>query len=241
MLADNDCNLTPQGLKIPPPPWLVADVAAGGLLAIAGIGLGFLTLVLLIGENRSDSALVINVSFAFVAASLLLSSWLFGPAKHGVSIVSLGLRIPTPPGASVWLLPILVWVAVLTFNGLYGVVVTEMGWDSLEPPDLPFDTYGAGSLVITGLLVIVLGPFAEEVFFRGFVMAGLARRWGPVVGIVASSLLFSLAHGSVALIVPIFVAGSLLGWLYLRTGSLWGSIMVHMAQNAVAFTATIVI
>ena len=239
MLADNDCNHTPQGMKIPPPPWLVADVAAGGLLAIAGIGLGFLTLVLLIGENRSDSALVINVSFAFVAASLLLSSWLFGPARHGVSIASLGLKIPTRPGA--WLLPILVWAAVLTFNGLYGVVVTEMGWDSLEPPDLPFDTFGAGSLAITGLLVIVLGPFAEEVFFRGFVMAGLARRWGPAVGIVASSLLFSLAHGSVALIVPIFVAGALLGWLYLRTGSLWGSIMAHMAQNAVAFTVTIVI
>ena len=119
------------------------------------------------------------------------------------SIASLGLKIPTRPGA--WLLPILVWAAVLTFNGLYGVVVTEMGWDSLEPPDLPFDTFGAGSLAITGLLVIVLGPFAEEVFFRGFVMAGLARRWGPAVGIVASSLLFSLAHGSVALIVPIFV------------------------------------
>ena len=51
MLADNDCNHTPQRLKIPPTPWLVADVAAGGLLAIAGIGLGFLTLVLLIGEK----------------------------------------------------------------------------------------------------------------------------------------------------------------------------------------------
>ena len=183
---------------------------------------------------------MVNVSFAFIAASLLLSSWLFGPARHGVSIASLGLRIRERPGASAWFLPMLVWAAVLAFNALYVAVVTALGWDALEPPDLPFDTYSAGSLAITGLMVIVLGPFAEEVFFRGFIMAGLVRRWGPVVGIFASSLLFSLAHGNVALIIPIFVAGALLGWLYFRTGSLWGSIFAHMAQNAAAFTATIV-
>ena len=240
MLEDNDCNAASQGLKIPPVPWQLADVTAGGLLALACIGLGILTLILLVGEGRSDSVLVVNVSFAFIAASLLLGSWFFGPARHGVSIASLGLRIRERPGASAWFLPMLVWAAVLTFNGVYVAVVTALGWDALEPPDLPFDTYSAGSLAITGLLVIVLGPFAEEVFFRGFVMAGLVRRWGPLVGIFASSLLFSLAHGNVALIIPIFVAGALLGWLYFRTGSLWGSIFAHMAQNAAAFTATIV-
>ena len=240
MLEDNDCNAASQGLKMPPVPWQLADVAAGGLLALAVIGLGILTLILLVGEGRSGSALVVNVSFAFIAVSLLLSSWLFGPARHDASIASLGLRIRERPGASVWLLPMLVWAAVLAFNALYVAAVTALGWDALEPPDLPFDTYNAGSLIITGLMVIVLGPFAEEVFFRGFVMAGLVRRWGLLVGIVASSLLFSLAHGNVALIIPIFVAGALLGWLYFRTGSLWGSIFAHMAQNAAAFTATIV-
>ena len=39
--------------------------------------------------------------------------------------------------------------------------------------------------------------------------------------------------------VPIFITGFLLAWLYRQTGSIWPSIMDHGGQNALAVLATI--
>lgn len=227
-------------LKVPLVPWKAGDVLAASLAVVIVTVASITVLALVTDDIDSESALAINVSVAAVSAILLLASWLFGPLKHSVPVATLGLRSLCSLGASQWLLPLMALAIVLVFNGIYGVVMSELGWGVLEPPDPPFDAdFGATSLVIAGILIIGVGPFAEEVFFRGFVLAGLARRWGPVTGLLASSLLFSLAHGSVALLIPIFVAGSMLAWLYLRTGSLRASVLAHSAQNAVAFAVTV--
>ena len=136
--------------------------------------------------------------------------------------------------ASVWC-----FLAVLLFNGAYTSVVNALGIEVLQPQDLPFDEYGATALVFSGIFVALAGPFAEELVFRGFVFRGLAHRWGPAAGILLSAAIFSIAHANVAVLIPIFVAGLLLGWLYHRTGSLWGCVWVHATQNAVAFSAAL--
>ena len=40
-------------------------------------------------------------------------------------------------------------------------------------------------------------------------------------------------------LVPIFITGFLLAWLYHRTGSLWPNIVAHAGQNALALVVTI--
>jgi membrane protease YdiL (CAAX protease family) len=87
-------------------------------------------------------------------------------------------------------------------------------------------------LVASGALTVVVAPILEEVIFRGFVMATLIRRVGPVLGIIGSAAFFGILHGWPAC-VPIFAVGLLFGYLYWRTGSLWVSIGCHAAFNAV--------
>ena len=52
-----------------------------------------------------------------------------------------------------------------------------------------------------------------------------------------SACLFSIFHFSVVLCVPVVIFGSVLAWLYVRTGSIYPSITAHAVQNVVALLA----
>lgn len=93
----------------------------------------------------------------------------------------------------------------------------------------------------------VVAPVAEELLFRGFALTAWRRTVGAQGAIVRSSIVFVLAHvlfvggegfrdaAALAFVagvsrVPVALA---LGWLYVRTGSLWGPIGLHAAYNAI--------
>jgi membrane protease YdiL (CAAX protease family) len=108
--------------------------------------------------------------------------------------------------------------------------------DLLLPPDTAekaLDEAG-GSIVITLVLVGLLGPIAEEIFFRGFVLPGLIKRLGVGRALVISSLVFGLFHIDPGAIVPTFALGLALGWVYVKTGSIWPAIFAHGLHNTVA-------
>ena len=88
------------------------------------------------------------------------------------------------------------------------------------------------------VLVVLLGPLAEETFFRGFLLPVFVSRWGFVWGASVTALVFATTHGSLGLLVPTFMTGWLLAWLYYRTRSLWSCCVMHSAQNAIAFVFT---
>ena len=82
-------------------------------------------------------------------------------------------------------------------------------------------------------------PLAEETFFRGFLFAGLAAKFGVGVGVVASSAIFALSHASVGLFIPIMVAGALFAWIYHKSDSLWIPALAHASQNLLAWLAAV--
>ena len=233
---------TIEKLTVPWVPWQTHDVLIGALLVIIGAISLVAGIAMLTDASASDSATVLNVAVAATSGLLLLTSWVLGPLKYRVTVQRLGLKRYQSRTIALLGLSLAVFLVILVFNGIYGVVVSQLGWDTLEPPQLPFDLdLSPVSLVFAGLLVIGVGPAAEEVFFRGFALPGLARRFGPLGAVLASSLLFSLAHASPSILIPTFFAGVLLAWLYLRTGSLLSCLVAHGAQNAVAFTFAVAV
>ena len=171
---------------------------------------------------------------------MLLISWLIGPARYRVPLSSLGLNPPVPQGLAQLLLPVLVLLASLTFTGIYGVVVSELGWD--VPQSLPKGLDEEGPMVIglLAVIVVLLVPLAEEVFFRGFMLSGLVGSLGTVGAAIISSLVFALFHIDPKVMLPIFVTGLLFAWLYNRTGSVWSCSAAHAMQNALALSVTLV-
>jgi uncharacterized protein len=86
------------------------------------------------------------------------------------------------------------------------------------------------------LMIAVLAPVAEELFFRGFVFAGLRTRWSLWPAAITSGLIFGLVHAptGITTVVPLATLGLALCWLYDRTGSLWPCVIAHMINNGLA-------
>lgn len=90
-------------------------------------------------------------------------------------------------------------------------------------------------VALLGALVLAIGPFFEEIIFRGWLYGGLRHRWGDARAALASSLLFALVHGDGPSLIPLFALGLVFCWVYKKSGSLWGSFLVHCFWNATTF------
>ena len=91
------------------------------------------------------------------------------------------------------------------------------------------------------LVVCILAPLAEEVIFRGAVLRTMLEHWEGSkrwTAIIISALLFGLAHMNPAQIPHAFLMGVLLGWLYERSRSLIPCVVLHCANNTIAYLMT---
>lgn len=101
-------------------------------------------------------------------------------------------------------------------------------------PILPLALEGrdSGALLIFFFTASVAAPIFEEIMFRGFLLPSLTR-YMPVWGaIIASSLLFAIAHLSLSEVLPLFTLGAVLGIVYTRSRNLLSSILLHSLWNA---------
>jgi membrane protease YdiL (CAAX protease family) len=87
-------------------------------------------------------------------------------------------------------------------------------------------------LLIFFLTASVAAPIFEEIMFRGFLLPSLTR-YLPVWGaILASSLLFAIAHLSLSEVLPLATLGMVLAIVYTRSRNLLSSILLHSLWNA---------
>lgn len=101
----------------------------------------------------------------------------------------------------------------------------------LDYPPLYVYENGGYPLLINAclvLVVVVVAPFAEEVFFRGFLFRRLTRKWNLTSGLLVSSGLFAIGHADV---LGAFCFGIVMAVLYKTTRSLWVPVAVHAFNN----------
>lgn len=90
---------------------------------------------------------------------------------------------------------------------------------------------------ITALLhICMLAPITEELLMRGFVLGGLVEPFGVLVSLVVSSAIFALLHFNIVQAVSGFVAGIILGLLYLKVGFVLPCILAHGLYNFMSYT-----
>ena len=92
-----------------------------------------------------------------------------------------------------------------------------------------------------GVAVVGAAPFAEELFFRGFLYGGLRRRLSVLPAALLSGVLFAIAHLDPGLIVPFTLVGFVLAFTYERTGTLVAPIGVHFVFNLLSFLALLLV
>jgi len=106
-----------------------------------------------------------------------------------------------------------------------------IGERALPKPILDYGEQPGGNVVLV-LLIAGLVPMLEEFAFRGWLQRPLERRYGPARAMVATALVFAVAHLEPRGI-PIYATGGLaLGYVAWATGSIWSSVALHVAWNA---------
>ncbi|MDI3280115.1 MAG: type II CAAX endopeptidase family protein [Bacillota bacterium] len=90
-------------------------------------------------------------------------------------------------------------------------------------------------LALTFTLIVVVAPFAEEVFFRGFSFTALRDRWGPAAALWGTAFLFALVHSYLIQFLPLFLVGAALAWQRRAGFSLLSCIVAHGVLNGVVF------
>lgn len=93
------------------------------------------------------------------------------------------------------------------------------------------------SLPVLLLLTAALPALAEETLFRGWVLRGLRSEMSGVAAILLSSVIFGVFHMEPERIAFTAALGAGLGFLALRTGSLWPGVVAHALHNGVTVGA----
>ncbi len=119
---------------------------------------------------------------------------------------------------------------------LWGVILMVATNIVLEPllqllPAIP-DFYGRGFKAL--LLTVVMAPLAEEFLCRGILLDAARAKGGAAYGLFFSSLFFGVIHLYPAAVVNAFVLGLILGFIYIRSNSLYIVILLHAFNNALA-------
>lgn len=87
---------------------------------------------------------------------------------------------------------------------------------------------------------VIVAPVVEELFFRGFLFQGFRQRYGWVNGALLSSAVFAFAHLDPVALIPTFILGILLAYMYHRTDSVWIPILLHVLVNGMGLCAAYV-
>jgi membrane protease YdiL (CAAX protease family) len=176
---------------------------------------------------------------------LLLSEIFFiaGPAVLAIRLFYLDRRAILPLRRVSWTDLLAAVAGALGLNHLLTIAGAwqETAWPTPAPVRALFDGLFVyrGAVDFAALLVAfaIVPAFCEEILFRGFLQAGLARAVDRPAGVVAASaLVFAVFHLDPWRFTGVFGLGLFLAWLRLRTGSLLPPMAAHAASNVLAIT-----
>ena len=208
------------------PLWL--PVAAIG----CGASFGFLVLSVIAGIAHSTKSPGITVAgtvivdVSVVVASVLLAGIVTTPRPAQFGLRGAPLKFAAQMAG-------LGALAYFLFSLLYGAIVHP------NNPQRVVEDLGADTnkllLVLGALVVIVVAPVCEEIFFRGILFTVLRQRMPFWPAAVIDGVLFGFVHGSLVIVPVLAALGIMFCYVYERTGSIFPTIALHALNNTIAY------
>jgi hypothetical protein len=250
-----------RGRPLLAPAWSAADVFLGfqlvvAVILVAGCFVSVLAAVFVPARLRADpeafSASLMSIALVPLMlvqqVALVGAPLAFVRLRYREPIAALGFPSADAAFRRQLALGALLALALLPINDLIEVVarhwILESGWfpktgvlralsEQMNAVRV-LDEIRNQPFILAGLVAIigVIGPIAEEVFFRGFAYTAFKKRFGVTPAVLLSAVLFSVVHGSPVALIPIFFIGIVLAVIFERTGSLAAPIGLHCANNS---------
>ena len=208
-------------------PWGARDawwgVASLGLWLSAAVGVAVLAYV-------NSWELDVSLFLALGELSLLIPVWWFVFRKYEVSWEMLGFR--RLEGRMV-ALGCGFLALFYGFNLCYNSILLSFQLEGGQDLNPLFEQPESLSLVVFS--AVILAPFVEEVFFRGFIFTGFREKYGWKIAAAISAVFFSFVHLQLLTALPIFLLGYIFAYVYHKSKSLWLPILLHASVNGVTF------
>ena len=116
-----------------------------------------------------------------------------------------------------------------SFLGL-GITSAVQGVFGIEPVNVVQELVFTEQLLPKILVIVIIGPFFEELIFRKALISRL-RVYGERLAVITSAVIFALFHGNLSQMFYAFLLGLVFGYIYLRSGKLRNSLILHMIVN----------
>lgn len=240
------------------PIWALLAVV---LITLVGLVLALVTGVLAeilmnglpAGEFDFEEALasggpLIAISVLVTQIVTIVGVWLFAGLRGGPRLDVLQLSGPKPTLRDV----------VVASLGLFGGISLINGSLYLYDPQWYMESYNSDvkefmaafrqpiswlNLIALPIVFVIGAPVSEELFFRGFLLSGLAKtRWGFWPAAILVTGVWTALHGySVVGTIGVVTFGLYFSWLLWRSGNNWLPLICHGLANLLALAAIIYI
>ncbi|MCQ2354151.1 MAG: CPBP family intramembrane metalloprotease [Clostridia bacterium] len=179
------------------------------------------------GISTSDAEFIISsvldcviYLFSFMFPVLFFRILMSGQQKEPMR---LGVRVPAET-------ILLIGAVIPVIMGAAEVNAIISGFVDFSPliDNTLIDT--PAKLIYSFIYTALVPGFCEEFLFRGTVLSNLLP-YGKTTAVVGSAVLFALMHGNPMQFFYAAAAGILLGIVYVRTGSVWPGMFIHIINN----------
>ncbi|WP_141736131.1 CPBP family intramembrane glutamic endopeptidase [Oligoflexus tunisiensis] len=193
-------------------------------------------------ESRRNLAALL-LAIAYICAGPLMSSLSMPPLRmlfDGIAALSILILLKdrrhepvplSPPWAILFILGGIMIATILTGAWVELVTVAEPAQEAVIATGKIPPIEARSSL--QNLSVLVLGPTVEEIIYRLAILGGLSHLIGKAPALIISAMVFAAVHADVypvAILVPMFIMGILLGITFFLLGLPW-AIVTHMFNN----------
>jgi len=161
-----------------------------------------------------------------------------------IAIRSMGFRLKKllpfrTPGAKRMMVAIILTLAggvLLAYIRVLSYQLMPGGLNLIGKSSNMMIVYGWNDFFMKLVLLCLIAPFCEEIFFRGIIQGSFKLRFGNWNAILITAILFALMH-SISFEPHLYlILGILFGWIYSVTGSLRVPILCHAINNTWALT-----
>lgn len=127
----------------------------------------------------------------------------------------------------------------ITFNLLIGIVAgmitTLFNENGISVPEADFTVKSPSNyaIIIQLLYVCVIGPFIEELIYRGIIIK-LISPYGKGIAVLMSALIFGLMHGNISQAMSAFGGGLIYAMITVRYDSIAPTVIMHILNNTLA-------
>lgn len=178
-------------------------------------------------QNASDIIIVL--------ISFLLPYFFIGKKMKEVSLVQEPVPLGKPVDAVSFILAVIAGIGFCMMANIitsYFTIFISIFGVELSSPDIAMPK-GFTGVLITVIRVVVIAAVTEELTLRGYIMGNL-RKYGDKFAILASALVFAVMHGNLVQAPFALIAGFGLGYLCIKTGTIWTGIAIHAANNFIS-------